>query len=91
MCLDLAVRIDLEDAFFCYFHFIFPYGLPGGVDLAVDIGKAYPVIVDEIQRTHAAPCQRLYRIAADTANAEYRHSRLRQPFHCRLFHQQFCS
>ena len=48
--------------------------LARGENLPVDIRQAHPVVVDEIERPHAGARQRLDRIAAHAADAEYGHA-----------------
>ena len=48
--------------------------LARGEDLPVHIRQAHPVVIDEIERTHAGARQRLDRIAAHAADAEYGHA-----------------
>ena len=57
-----------------YVHLEFSDRLARGENLPVDVRQAHPVVVDEIERTHAGARQRLDRIAAHAADAEYGHA-----------------
>ena len=59
--------------------------------MAVDVGQADLIIIDEIQRADAATGQRLDGIAAHAADAEDRHTGLVQLFHGLVAKQQFGS
>ena len=85
---DLDVGVDLVDALFRHIHLILPHRLAGGHDLAVQVGQADLIVVDEVQRTHAAAGQCLNGIAAHAANAEHRHAGMVQRFHGFLAQQQ---
>ena len=89
------------DTLFGHIHLVLAHGLAGGHDLAVQVGQADFVVVDEVQCTHAAACQRLHRVAAHAAacqrfhrvaahaaNAKHRHTGIVQLFHCFLAQQQ---
>ena len=52
-----------------------------GDDLAVQVGQADLVVVNNIQRAYAASCQCLDYIAADAADTEHRHAGVMQPLH----------
>ena len=52
---DPAVRVNLQDPFFRHVHLVLPDGFPGGVQLAVQVGQAYPVVVDQVERADARP------------------------------------
>ena len=51
-------------------------------DLAVDVGQGHIVVVDQVDRAHAAAGQRLHRIAANTAHTEHSHPAFFQFIHC---------
>ena len=76
------------DTFLGHIHFILPHGLAGGDDLAIEVGQADLIVVDEVQRPHAAAGQRLNGIAAHAADAENGHPAVVQFFHCFLAQQQ---
>ena len=77
----LDVRVDLVDALLSHIHLELAHRLVGGNDLAVQVGQADFVVVDEVQRTHTAACQRFDGIAAHAADAEHRHAGIVQFFH----------
>ena len=85
------VRVDLVDALLRHVDLVLPHGLARGENLAVQIRQTHPVIVDEIQRAHAAARQRLHRIAAHAADAEHRHAGAKQPIHAVLPQKQLRS
>ena len=76
------------DTLFGHIHLVLAHGLAGGHDLAVQVGQADLVIINEVQRTHTAACQRFHRVAAHAANAKHRHTGIVQLFHCFLAQQQ---
>ena len=86
-----AVRVDRQNALLGDVHLVFADGLARGEDLAVDVRQAHAVVVDEIERAHAGARQRLHRIAAHAADAEHRHTRLRQPLHGVLSQNELCA
>ena len=47
-----CIWIDRLNALFRYIHFVLSYGSPCGKNLAIQIGQAYPVIVDKILRSN---------------------------------------
>ena len=63
----------------------------GSDDLAIDVGQAHLIIVDEVKCADTRTRQRLYRVAAYTANAEYRNTRVVQALHSLLAKQQLGS
>ena len=79
---DLDVGVDVVDPLFRHIHLIFAHGLAGGDDLAVQVGQADLVVVDEVEGTHAAAGQRLHGIAAHAAHAEHGHTGVVQLGHC---------
>ena len=83
-----GVRIDLLDTGFRHIHLVLPHRLPGSEDLAVYIGQAHPVVVNEDQRPHAAAGQGFYRISTHAADAEHRHPGPEQPLHAVLAQEQ---
>ena len=84
---DPDVGVDVVDPLLGHIHFILPHGLAGGDDLAVEVGQADLIVVDEVQRAHAAAGQRLNGIAAHAADAEDGHPAVVQFFHCFLAQQ----
>ena len=80
MCGNPCLRTDGADSFLHHVHLVSPYGIPGGNDLPVQVGYAYPVIINQVNRADSAPYQRLHRITAHSSNAKNRHMGLRQPF-----------
>ena len=62
------------DTLFGYIHLVLAHRLAGSDDLPVEVGQADLIVIDEIQRAHAAACQRLDRVAAHAADAEHRHA-----------------
>ena len=43
-------------------------------DLAVQVGQADLVVINQVQRANAAACQCFHRIASNTANAKHGHT-----------------
>ena len=68
------VGVDIVDAFCGHIHLILAHRLVGGHDLAVEVGEADLVVVDQVQRSHAAAGQCLHGIAPHTADAKHSHS-----------------
>ena len=61
------------DAFCGHIHLILAHRLVGGHDLAVEVGEADLIVVDQVQRSHAAAGQCLHGIATHTADAKHSH------------------
>ena len=72
---DHGLRCDLKDALFGNVHLVLSHGLARGEYLAVQIRQADPVVIDEVERADAAARERLYRVTAHAADAEYRDPR----------------
>ena len=68
---DHAVRIDFVNPFLCDIYFKFPNCLSRCQDLSVDVGQAYPVVIDQIQCTDTGACKGLYHVTAHTAYTKY--------------------
>ena len=85
---DLDVRVNVVDALLGHIHLEFAHGLAGGNDLAVEVGQADLIIVDEVQCAHTAAGQCLHRVAAHTADAKHGHAGIVQLFHCLCAQQQ---
>ena len=86
-----CVRVDVVHALLGYIHLVLTDGLARCDDLTIDVRQTYLVVIDEVERADAAACERLYRIAADAADAEYRYASLAELFHALMTQQQFCS
>ena len=69
-----AIRIDIQNPPTCRFYLGQTHGGMGGQNLAVDVGNAHRITVNEIQLPHTAAGQSLHRIAAHAAQTEHRHS-----------------
>ena len=85
------VRVDLQNALPGHVDLVFAHGLAGGEDLAVQIGETHLVVVDQIQRAHAAAGQCLHCVAAHAADAEHRYPGGEKPLHGLAAHQQLRS
>ena len=77
----IAVRVDLQNAVAHDLDLVFADGFARGDDLPVEVRQADLVVVDEIERTHAAAHKRLADIAAHAADAEHGHARPLQLLH----------
>ena len=86
-----GVRVDIMDALFRHIHLVFAHRFVGGQDLAVQVGQADLVVINQVQRANAAACQCFHRIASNTANAKHGHTGVVQPLHCLLAKQQLRS
>ena len=73
MCLHLHVRIDFQHTLFHNIRLVFSHCFSCCNDLAVQIRKAYLVVVDQVKSTYPASHQRLTHISANTANSKYCH------------------
>ena len=82
------VRVNVVDALCSHIYFILPYRTAGGDDLAVEVGQADLIIINQIQCPHAAARQRFHRVAAHAADAEHRHAGIVQFFHSFRAQQQ---
>ena len=82
----IDIRIDIKHTFFHYFGFIFSYRFSRCDNLAVQIGQAYLVIIDQIKRSHTTPHKCFADIASDAANTKDSHSGMSEFLH-RLFSQ----
>ena len=89
--LDSQIRIDLQQALRHGVHLVPAHGLAGGDDLAIQIGDADSVIVEQVDRAEAAAHQRLRGVAADAAHAEDRHAGRGEPAHPLAAQEQFRS
>ena len=72
-------------------YFILTDRLAGSDDLAIDVGQAHLIIVDEVKCADTRARQRFYCVAAYTADAEYRNTRVVQALHALLAKQQLGS
>lgn len=88
---DHRVRIDVVDALRRHIDLVLANRAARGDNLAVEVREAHLIVVNEVERADAAACKRLYRIAADAADAEYRYASLAELFHALMTQQQFCS
>ena len=75
------VRVNVVDALRSHIYLILPYCAAGGDDLAVEIRQADLVVVDQIERAHAAADEPLTDIAAHAADVEHGHARTLQLLH----------
>ena len=91
MDVDHGVRVDLQNAVAGDLDLVLAHGFAGSQHLAVDVGQADFIVVDEVQRADAAAGQGFDGIAADAADAEYRHPGIVQFFHGLMAKQQFRS
>ena len=66
-----AGGVDVQHPLPCHIHLQPAHGGVGGKNLAVQIGNADGVVIDQIQHPHAAPGQCLHGVAAHAAHAEY--------------------
>ena len=78
---DLTVGIDIANALGSNVYLVFSDRGMGCNDLAVEIGKANAVVVDQVERTDARPRKRFHNISADAADAENRHASGGKPLH----------
>ena len=74
--------MDGADTGFRCVDLAFADGLARSKNLAVDIGQAHPVVVDQVERAHTGARQRLYGIAADAADAEDGNTASGKDLHC---------
>ena len=86
-----GVRVDIMDALFRHIHLVFAHRFAGGQDLAVQVGQADLVVINQVQRANAAACQCFHRIASNTANAKHGHTGVVQTLHCLFAKQQLRS
>ena len=77
----LACWIDVVHALGGNIHLGTADGAVQGKNLAVDVGHAHGVIIHQVKRAHTTARQRLDHIASHTADAEHRHTALRQALH----------
>ena len=76
---DNTIRVDIQNASSGCLHFGHPHRGMGGKDLAVNVGNAHRVAVDEIQLPDAAAGQSFHRIAAYAADTKDSNPGLLQP------------
>ena len=88
---DHGIGVDLQNAVTGDLDLVLAHGFAGRQNLAVDVGQADLIVIDEVQRTDAAAGQGFDRIAADTADAEHGHPGFVQFFHGLVAKQQFRS
>ena len=77
----VAVGVDLQHPLAHDVDLVLADGLARGDDLAVEIRQADLVVVDQIERAHAAADEPLTDIAAHAADAEHRDPRALELFH----------
>ena len=77
----VAVGVDLQHPLAHDVDLVLADGLARGDDLAVEIRQADLVVVDQIERAHAAADEPLTDIAAHAADAEHGHARTLQLLH----------
>ena len=78
---DIRLRMNGPDPLRHDLRLLFSDGLDCGDDLAVHIGQADPVVVDEIEGADAGPGQRLADVSAHASDPENRHPASRQAVH----------
>ena len=72
-------------------YFILADGAPQGKQLPIQVRNTNFIIINQIQRTNAAACQRFYRITANTADAKHSNPALLKMLHDSFPIEQFCS
>ena len=78
---DPQLRVDIRAAACRYLRLGLAHRGAQGVQLAVDVGDGYGVLIHQRQLTHAAAGQALRRVAANAAQTEYDHVAAPQPRH----------
>ena len=66
-----TAAINVMYTLLAYIYFMLSYGTEGSDNLAVDIGKAYTVVIDDVQLADTTTCQRLDHITSHATYAEY--------------------
>ncbi len=79
---ELEVWIDIKQPFRRRFGFVPAYGAVQRYYLAIYVGFAYRVVVDQIKRSYAASCKCLGSIPADSPYSENGDPCRRQALHC---------
>ena len=88
---DDDLRIDVCNALARSIYLVSSDRTACGKNLAVQIGEAYPVIVDEIQGADAHAGQSLHRTSADASDAEDGNTAAAKKLHIVRTIEQFCS
>ena len=81
MGLYIHIRVNLQHTLFHDCGLVFAYCFAGCNDLAVEIGEAHLVIIDQIKGTHTASYQSFAHISAYTADSKHSHSCIGKLFH----------
>ena len=88
---DICLGIDLQHPLGHDFCLVLSHGPARGDDLAVQVGQAHLVVVDQVKRADAASDQCLADITAHAADAEYRHAAIGQPLNGKPSQQELRS
>ena len=68
---NACIRVDLMDALLRHIYLILPHSFPRSKQLTVQVGQAYPVVINQIQRANTAACQSLHSISTHAANSKH--------------------
>ena len=88
---DRHVGVYIKQALFGCFYLISADGFPGGEYLAVYVGEADLVVVDDVESAYAASCEGFSGESAYAAYSEYCHSGTGKLFHGFLAENEFGS
>ena len=77
----ICLGIDLQDAIAHDFDLLLSHCFHSGDDLAVHVGQAHLIVVDQVEGAYAAAGQRLAYVAAHTAHTEHRNTAFGQLGH----------
>ena len=91
MGVNPAFRVDLMNALLHHLGLIPSYCRLQGNNLPVPVRQAYLIIINNIQRAHAASGKRFHHIAAHTADTEHGHSGVLKLLHRLTSEEAFCS
>ena len=84
------IRIDIQNTLFHRFRFQLPYRPGSRMNLAVDIGQAYPVVIDQNQMTDACSSEPFRHKRPDAADTENSDRAPGQLLHAAFSQKQFC-
>ena len=85
--IDHHCRVDFQNALLRDVNLIVSHRLSCGENLAVQIGEAHTIVINQVQRTDPAARQRFHRIPAHPSDAEHGNAGMEEFFY-RTFSQK---
>ena len=88
-CVDLNGGVDGKQTLLERFHLDLPHGFGGGHQLAVDVGDAHPVRIDDGEMSDSGAYQAFGTPASYTSYTEDDDADITDPFECGISDQKF--